>query len=224
MKPYVVRQGDYLTKLAYVHGFAAAEVWDHPKNHELKALRDDMDVLCPGDLLYIPAEPPAALPLASQSANAYRTTAPRIGVSVAFVHDGAPLANAAYRVEGLAAELGGTSDGSGKVSFEVPVGVRQVRVLFPEANVAFPVRVGDLDPVDERSGLRTRLAQLGFYPVDWLAALVEAPDPDGDGAEEATEEALDRFAVAAFQEAHGLAATGEIDDATRAALVERHGS
>jgi hypothetical protein len=31
MQPYVVRQGDYLVKLAWVHGFDAEEVWADEK-------------------------------------------------------------------------------------------------------------------------------------------------------------------------------------------------
>jgi hypothetical protein len=34
---HVVRQGEYLRKLAYRFGVAPEELWDHPKNADLKA-------------------------------------------------------------------------------------------------------------------------------------------------------------------------------------------
>ncbi|APR81837.1 Hypothetical protein A7982_07186 [Minicystis rosea] len=54
MKSYVVRPGDYLTKLAWVHGFDVDEVWGHEKNGEISALRKDHNVLAPGDVIFIP--------------------------------------------------------------------------------------------------------------------------------------------------------------------------
>lgn len=50
MTPYIVQQGDYLAKLAFVHGFEPDEVWNDPKNADLKKLRPDPNVLAPGDV------------------------------------------------------------------------------------------------------------------------------------------------------------------------------
>ncbi len=53
MKPYVIRQGDYLRKLAHALGFDADGVWSHPKNADVKKQRDP-NLLHPGDILYVP--------------------------------------------------------------------------------------------------------------------------------------------------------------------------
>ena len=45
MKPYVIKQGDYLTRLSHRLGFVADEVWNHGKNAELKSLRKDPETL-----------------------------------------------------------------------------------------------------------------------------------------------------------------------------------
>ena len=37
MRPYVIRQGDYMTQLAHRLGFDETEVWNHDKNSALKA-------------------------------------------------------------------------------------------------------------------------------------------------------------------------------------------
>ena len=40
MKPYVVKQGDYLLKIAHLAGFDADDVWGHAKNADLKKTAD----------------------------------------------------------------------------------------------------------------------------------------------------------------------------------------
>jgi hypothetical protein len=63
MKRYIIRQGDFLARLAHRHGFDAESVWNHPSNAALVKLRPDPDQLCPGDELSIPdgPRPPLAL-------------------------------------------------------------------------------------------------------------------------------------------------------------------
>jgi hypothetical protein len=48
LTPYVVRQRDYLTKLAHQLSFDGKEVWEDAKNAELKNTRPNMDILAPG--------------------------------------------------------------------------------------------------------------------------------------------------------------------------------
>ena len=60
---YVIRQGDYLAKLAHRFGFDAGTVWGDPRNSELRSLRGDPNVLHPGDVLWIPEDEDPPLPL-----------------------------------------------------------------------------------------------------------------------------------------------------------------
>lgn len=55
MKPYVVRDGDDLAQIAQVHGCGEDQIWDHPKNQDLRAEREAKDELRPGDVLHLPA-------------------------------------------------------------------------------------------------------------------------------------------------------------------------
>jgi N-acetylmuramoyl-L-alanine amidase len=213
MKPYVVRQGDYLASIAHALVFDADEVWNHPRNADLKKLRPNPNMLCPGDLLFVPDEPREGLPLAVSAANPFTATVPTATVALSFQVDGKPIAGEPFTVEGLAREVSGTSDGDGKVQLDVPVTVREVRVVFPQRDLGYTVRVGDLDPIEEWSGLRARLSHLGFYP--W--SLEEEAEGDAPGPH-------DRLALRTFQRARGLPVTGEIDDTTRAALLAAHGT
>ena len=93
-----------------------------------------------------------------------------------------------------------------------------VSVVDPEApkapekahvdpTVRFRIRLGHMDPVEERSGLRSRLTHLGYY-------VPEQKDEDAELRE----------AILAFQCAAGLPLTGEPDEALHAALIKAHGS
>ena len=52
---YTVVQGDYVSRIAAQQGFAGySKIWNHPNNAELKNLRQNPEVLYPGDVLFIP--------------------------------------------------------------------------------------------------------------------------------------------------------------------------
>ncbi|MCA9624660.1 MAG: peptidoglycan-binding protein [Myxococcales bacterium] len=214
MKPYVIRRGDYLLKLAHQLGFDADKVWKDGANADLRALRDDPDMLQAGDILMIPDEPKKELPLRAEQDNAFVAKVPKISVSLAVTDDDEPLANEAYVVEGLGDDEERTTDGDGFVSFEAPVHVREVTVKFLNVDLAFRIGIGELDPIDTPSGLRKRLTQLGFYGAKLQGA---------DRYQGRTDAAM-AAAIAAFQKAQGLEVTGELDDGTRDKIVEVHGS
>ncbi|MBW2525496.1 MAG: peptidoglycan-binding protein [Deltaproteobacteria bacterium] len=214
MKPYVIKHGDYLTKLAHLLGFDAQTVWNDPKNADLKELRADPTMLQAGDVLFVPDEPRKRLPLEHEADNSYVATVPKISVSVVVADDDEPVADEPYVVEGLGDDEERTTDGQGTVSFEAPVHVREVTVRFKERELAFRIGVGELDPIDTASGVRMRLTQLGYYGAT-LA---------GEDAYVERDDAQLAAAIGAFQTAQSLPVTGELDDATRDALLEVHGS
>ena len=205
--PYVVRQGDSLAKLAFVQGFDADEIWGLPENAAISGLRRDPNMLRPGDILQLPVRPKEALSLTAGTTNRYVANVPRVHVHLCLRDDaGNALGNEPYEIQGLGPARTGTSTAEGDVSFEAPVVTREVSLLLTERGITLPIRIGDLDPVEESSGVRMRLQHLG---------LLRAGDHD-DGAL--------RSSVRAFQEAQGLPPTGQIDDATRTALITAHGS
>lgn len=213
MKPYVVKQGDYLEKIAHAQRFDPDAVWSAPENAELKRQRDP-NVLFPGDVLYVPEpkEPPQWLPLTVGASNLYVAQVPRTTVNLVFKDLDQPRANEPYAIYGLGEPEEGTTDSDGAIAVNVPVHVREIRVVFPKSNVTYPVRIGDMDPIDEPTGVRKRLQNLGYY--------VE-PSADGD---EGDAEANERAAIHAFQMDHELPPTGTLDDETKAKLLDEHGA
>jgi hypothetical protein len=214
MKPYVVKQGDYLNKLAHRLCFDADEVWNDPANAELKDQRGKGDILKPGDILFVPDEPPKTNPFTAESSNEYVAKVPTITVELILEQGGEPLADEPYRVEGIGDDEQKQADGEGTVSFEVPVHVREVLLELVERGQKMRVCVGELDPVSDASGARMRLTNLGYCPKSFAGA----------DQYEAHDDGLLHAALRSFQAAQGLESTGELDDATQQALLDAHGS
>jgi hypothetical protein len=206
--PYVVRQGDHLQRLAYRMGFDANKVWNHPKNKDLRTLRGDPNILSPGDLLYVP-EPDDAVKfsLAQGTTNDFVADIPTTKITIKFAVGGEPCANEPYQVTTSSSQTSGTTDGSGTVSFDIPVSETEATVVFPSRALSFPIHVGHLDPAATESGVTQRLTHLGYLPIPGAVS---------------PEEAMTR-ALVLLQTDHGLKITGTLDDDTRAALVSAHG-
>ena len=213
-RPYIVRQGDHLARLAYVHGFDAAEVWSHERNAELREMGCKPELLAAGDILYLPIKPKEGLAFSAGTSNRYQARVPTVNVSLAFKDADRVLADEPYEVHGLGTDgsAGQTqerkTDADGKVQLELPVTTREVTIVFPRQNVAYEVRVGDMDPVAELSGIQKRLENLGYLPRE---------------RESASEGAYVQGAIAEFQKQHGLSPTGTIDNDTSNLLRDEHG-
>jgi hypothetical protein len=221
LRPHVVRQGDYLTRLAWIGGFDAEEVWRHEKNKEVAELRKDHNILAPGDVLQLPTKKKEGVAIEKGGENKYKAKVPRVSIDVIFKDDdGNPLANEPCLVYGVANATEGkeyldtTTGGDGTLSVSVPVHIREVQVVFyNKRHLAYTLLLGSMDPLDDPSGVTKRLRQLGYY------GYVEDPYTD-----EMEEGVMDAMAVAAFQRANGLTPTGVADDETKKRLFDLYGS
>ncbi len=220
MRPYVVHQGDHLTKIAFKHGFDPDEVWNHEANAGLRALRPLPDQLYPGDVVQIPVGKKTGLPVGAAETNVYRATVPTTKMTLIFEEDGEPLATELCEVSGLPgttpekpAEF--TTNSFGALELEIPILVRELEVYFPAENALFAIGVGDMDPDSEMGGIAKRLENLGLV-VDMDDELGEVDDlPRTTAVHEAT---------ALFQHLHDLEPTGTLDDATTTTILDEHKS
>jgi hypothetical protein len=210
MMPHIIRQGEYLDKLAFLKGFDADEVWNAPDNADLRARRDNPNLLCPGDILYLPKPEPKSRPIRAGVTNSYVAEVPLVSVRVVLLEDGAPLADEVFAVDGLSTEQSGTTAADGSVTFEAPITAREVSIILPNRNLAYQVRIGDLDPSVEAAGVAMRLSHLGYY--GWFPDLDESVDAEAH-----------RRAIAQFQVDAGLPPTGEHAGETIDALIGKHG-
>ncbi|MCL2449312.1 MAG: peptidoglycan-binding protein [Polyangiaceae bacterium] len=211
MTPHVVRSGDHLLKLAARMQFDATEVWNHPDNADLKKARGSTHILKSGDLLYMPEPAPRRwLPVKVGKVNRFVATLPMATMTVTFVSEHGPIAGQACRIRELPEQKGLATDAQGNLTFRVPVAVATVTVEWVGREVAYELRVGDLDPVDTRSGVLQRLLNLGFI-LDFHLDLTTDEDE------------LLRQAIAQFQSSQVLDPTGELNATTIDKLRQAHG-
>jgi hypothetical protein len=154
VRPHVIRHGEYLARLAHLMGFDAQEVWNHASNQELRERRGNPQALHAGDVLQVPVRSERRrLQLTHGQENRFRAAVPRITVRLALTRiDDRPLANRAYRIEDCGPEaIEGTTDGEGVATFELPVHVEVVRVVFPDTHNEMRIRVGHLPAATGRA-------------------------------------------------------------------------
>ncbi|MEO6002392.1 MAG: peptidoglycan-binding protein [Opitutus sp.] len=203
---YVVQQQDCLASIAAHHGYTWKYLWNHSQNSELKHKRKLPTVLYPGDVLYIPEKEPRQECGATGKRHRYTKKNELVYFRIRLLEDGYPRKNLKYelRVENLTYH--GYTDGYGKLQQKIPAYVTEAKLVTAEDNYLF--KLGQLNPVDEISGVQQRLRNMGYY-----GAAADGQMSDGIHS-----------ALKAFQEKHGLTANGELNDHTRAMLVEVHGS
>src|SRR5688500_6803666 len=110
MIPYVVRPGDYLTRIASRRRFDAEQVWQHPQNAELRRRRPNPEVLAAGDILYVPDTEPRRHALTVGGTSSFTARIPTVKLELSLTgSDGQPLASKRYWVDG---EEAGSTDAS----------------------------------------------------------------------------------------------------------------
>lgn len=207
---YRVRPGDCLASIALEHGVTWRSIWDHPDNAELRRRRSP-HVLFEGDLVTVPERPePREVEVATDRRHRFVVRADQVRLKLTLKGlRGETLASRAFELRVAGQTRTGTTDGDGKLDVAVPAGAREAELrvtLDGGRTLEVPLALGHLDPVEEASGLRQRLRNLGYLRKR------------GAGAE-AVEDALRRF-----QADNGLSATGASDEASCARLREKHGS
>lgn len=207
IKSYVVRAGDHLAKIAHNAGLDPDTIWNHPKNKELREKRSDPNLLAEGDVLFLPLEDDAPLPLKIGGHNRFSGVVPELETRLRFRDAAGPYVDEPYVVEGLDEPLEGRTDAEGALTLCTPVTVRVAKISFPQRGRSFTVRLGDMDPISEISGVQLRLAALGFFKGTPTGRL-----------DDFTERALMNF-----QASRHMAETGKPDAATLEALRVAYG-
>jgi hypothetical protein len=206
---HLVRPGECMATIAHAYGYSSPdELYRHADNAALRERRADPNVLAPGDRVAIPDGHPSATRVRVRKGQTNRLVAdvPRTPVRLQLRDQrGGTLANRRFQLDAGGLVIDGQTDGDGWLEARVPLDVRQaaIAVWIRGANDPWPTRwtlaIGDLDPLDARTGVAGRLRNLGFT----------ATDPAD--------------AIRMFQIRAGLSATGEADAQTLSKLREAHG-
>ncbi|WP_266158037.1 PGRP and LysM peptidoglycan-binding domain-containing protein [Dyella silvatica] len=215
---YIIRQGDYLSKVARQFGYADWKIlWNHPSNAKLKSQRKNPNVLYPGDVLFIPEKGDKDLTRPTDNTHRFTVKGTPLKLIVVLDHPYAkPLAHTRcdLSLEGGSSTV--TTDGHGKFAQDIAPTTEEVRIIVrksgsPIDGLLIPLRVGYLDPVDELSGQRERLNNLGYAAGAPAEADATARDK------------LFRSAVEEFQCDLQLQVDGICGPLTQAKLKSTHG-
>ncbi|NRR30697.1 peptidoglycan-binding protein [Oxalobacteraceae bacterium] len=207
-----VRQGECTSKLADRYGFFADTVWNWPKNAELKLLREDKNILNPGDEIVIPPKREKAVVVETGMRYQLR----RLGIPellrIRFVEEGVARANIPYLIS-FQTQQGvvlcnrlGTTDADGVLVESVLPSITFAEVTLTDdlGDEVFQFTIGTIDSIDSDNGVLSRLHNLYF----------ESAQGESGSLEELRE------AVREFQKFYDMDPTGVADDATRAKLRE----
>ncbi|MCY7375531.1 MAG: peptidoglycan-binding protein [Pyrinomonadaceae bacterium] len=102
----------------------------------------------------------------------------------------------------------GQTDETGTLTAMIPPKARYGLLLLGEKREEITINFGYVDPIEEVSGVQTRLQNLGFY--------------EGEIKDELSPETV--AAIAEFQRSVELSGEGDLNEETRQKLVEAHGS
>jgi hypothetical protein len=211
---HVVQQGEHLSQIAKQYGFRDFNtVWNHPDNAALKKLRQSPNVLFPGDTVKIPDKTQKKESRPTGQKHSFKLAGGRLLLRLALRDfDNQPLANTAcqVQVDGASTEL--TTDANGRVEVPISATATDATLVFKDPLVPFdlsvPIKIGHLDPVEEVSGQKARLSNLGY-----ITRPIEEVD-----------DTIFARTVQEFQCDLGLPVNGVCDAATQNKLKELHGS
>lgn len=210
---HLVEQGEYLSKIARGYGVPKWQsIWDHPQNKELRELRENPEILHPGDEVFIPMPETKVESGATEQRHRFvlhsahielaliiqdENTKARRKESFIMIVDGETFSNL---------EIRGTLDNEGMLRCDLPSDTE--RCLLRVGKLVYHLQVGHLDPVDTLTGQQQRLKNLGYH----------------HGLEHSDEQEVSHAdAIKLFQADHHLQVDGICGPATQTKLLKIHG-
>jgi len=204
-KKHVIREGESVISIGVKYGFFPQTIWDDSANSDLRSQRENLNVLAPGDVVFIPDKTEKELSGATEQRHRYRRKGVPAILRLTILVSGQPRANKAFRLDVDGHLLKGQTDGQGKLEVPLPPDAKKGRLYIGDDEKPLELSFGHLDPVEEDRGALQRLSNLG-YPTHDAQAVSEAVEP----------------AIRRFQSEYGLSESGSLDKATCAKLAEVH--
>jgi hypothetical protein len=202
----VVQQGECVDSIAFEAGHFWEKIWNHPSNSRLKAVRKDPNTLLPGDRVHVPPIEVKEEARPTEARHRFRLKGALSKLCIRCMHMDEPLRNLPYRIDIDGRIVKGVTSPEGLVEEPIPPNARRAFLIVQRDSREFryDLALGHLDPLETTSGVKSRLANLGFSP---------GPIDDKDTPEFCE-------ALRGFQEKHGLQLTGKPDPPTLSKLDE----
>ena len=207
---HVVKEGNCISSIAKETGHFWETIWNDPANAELTDVRKDPNVLLAEDRVTIPELRRKEESGETEMRHRFVRRGEPAFVRLRVLDRDRPVANQPYTLVIDGRTFEGTTDADGKLEVGIPGDAERGKLqvgVEPEV-YEYELVLGDIDPIHEVAGVKQRLSNLGFGC--------------GDAGDRAGPEF--KAAVRAFQSRKGIAETGQMDEATRAALLDEHGS
>lgn len=196
--------GETTSSLAKKNGFFWKTIWEHPENAELRAKRKDPNVLYETDEIFIPDKEIKKVSKATEGEHVFRRKGEPSKIKMQMLRVGKPRAGEDYILEIDGKQTAGKTDGDGKLEHFIPGDAKNGKLIFKGGKEVHALRLGNLDPLDQISGVQQRLNNLGYNCGGEMGKL-------GDKT---------KAAIKKFQVENKLNESGEPDAATKAKLEE----
>jgi N-acetylmuramoyl-L-alanine amidase len=207
-KTIIVETGDCLINLSRREGFFWETIWNHPQNAALRERRKHYNIIKKGDAVFIPDRTIKEVARPTDKLHQFVRKGVPARFTLTLLDRGQPRANERYILTVNGRSRDGCTDGNGQLSEPIPPDARDGLLLLGEKREEITLNFGYIDPIEEISGVKSRLRNLGFY--------------DGEIDDELTPETT--AAIAEFQRSADLSGEGKLTDETRQALVGAHKS
>jgi hypothetical protein len=193
-------------------GYKWETLWEHADNKQAKQTRKNANVLLPGDRVRVPKVRIKKEDCETEQKHRFRKLIEPSVLRICCKVLDEPLANKPYTLIIEADTYEGTTDADGKLEEHIPCSARAGKLTVGEEPEVyeFKLAIGDLNPIDNLSGIKARLNNLGYAagPVTQFTTHSEWPTK------------AFRLAVRAFQLNHGLKITGIVDSQTKEKLLK----
>ena len=210
MKEYVVKKGDSLSSIGARYGLKWEDIYYDDANKDFRGIRDNADLIYPGDVVFIPEKKSS---VESKPTNKKHSFTKKIGLDKLHLKfldaNGEPLKNIEYTLSIKDKDTSEVTSSQGELVESLPQQREQGRlVLKTNPEQEYVLNLDDLDPIEEESGVRERLYNLGYFF-------------------QITREDIEKFdqaAILKFQEDHKLSEqSGKVDSETRKKLKDVYG-
>jgi N-acetylmuramoyl-L-alanine amidase len=207
---HVALYNECVSSIAVKEGLYWEDVWNHPKNEQLREKRKNPNILKEKDRLFIPKKEMHYASGETGKRHTFTHKGVPLTIRIQIQELTRPIKNEKYTIRFEDhSKYEGTIDAEGYVEIPLRPHLKAGDMIIhtAEGDEEFPFTVGDVDPITTTSGVQQRLANLAY-------------DCDVSGKMDETT----RDAIARFQSEHDLEATGELDQKTRELLEKEHGA
>ncbi len=208
MPKHTVAEGECLSSIAHRYGFFWKTLWDHPENAALREGGREPNILFPGDVVLIPDKREAHRDCATGARHTFRVRGVPVMLRLRVLWEDDPRAGERFELDVDGRKTRGLVGDDGVVLVAIDPQARRGKLTVGEGErlMEYSLSLGHLAPIGTASGVKARLANLGF----------DCGSVD-DTMDDATAQA-----IRGFQASAGLPPPGSLDDATRARLAEAH--